>query len=489
MAATLAARCLGDRGAIGSGGAAGRCPKRVISRRVRPRVARRAAGGAAGAGACSDTEADGECTEVDLVPPRGDRDLTLQQAIELAAASVIEEEVAARRRKAAPTLGGEAEARSLPEDPVEVQAVQISKTLASGAAAGAVLSAAPSLFSRLRLPLVVAVWYGSYLAFNLVSKATLAAWPAPGPLALHALYQLAAAGISAALVAARCEGGPRELSRLLAADAGRGWRQSAASALSHGAALTAIGGASLCFAHTVKAAEPLFAAALGASVFGKRVTSMQWLTIVPVIAGVSYSSMSQGAAFAWSPLLSALACVATLAYHNASVKLSLSPPETDGNGDEAMLAARTAPVVGAPLRMYARVALRASVLSVIGALLLGGGPSALAASAAQAAAVLGGADVLAWRVAVGGVTFASYNLMALVALGELSALSSSVGNVAKRVVVVVASCVLFGTPVSARQALGFGVAMAGVLAYSLASIQAGKAHESQAQQAEPALAG
>ena len=110
-------------------------------------------------------------------------------------------------------------------------------------------------------------------------------------------------------------------------------------------------------------------------------------------------------------------------------------------------------------------------------------------AAAQAAAVLGGADVLAWRVAVGGVTFASYNLMALVALGELSALSSSVGNVAKRVVVVVASCVLFGTPVSARQALGFGVAMAGVLAYSLASIQAGKAHESQAQQAEPALAG
>ena len=178
--------------------------------------------------------------------------------------------------------------------------------------------------------------------------------------------------------------------------------------------------------------------------------------------------------------------MATLAYHNASVKLSLSPPETDGNGDEAMLAARTAPVVGAPLRMYARVALRASVLSVIGALLLGGGPSALAASAAQAAAVLGGADVLAWRVAVGGVTFASYNLMAL---GELSALSSSIGNVAKRVVVVVASCVLFGTPVSARQALGFGVAMAGVLAYSLASIQAGKAHESQAQQAEPALAG
>jgi len=333
---------------------------------------------------------------------------------------------------------------------------------------------------RLVLPCQIFLWYSMYLAFNLVSKEVLNVLPAP--FMLHSVFNLTAVVCSVGtLVAVEMSRAASAKGRLTASlpdlrlreifsrDVGRSWRQGVAQAFTHSSSLAAIGGASLCYAHTAKASEPFFAALIATFIFGKKLSWRVWVSLVPIVGGVAYSSLGRTASGAVGfsldasvayALAASIVCACSLAFHNASIKGSLKAGPEES------------PVAGSPLRVYARVLVRAAPVALALTLAFEGGLWASGgggAAVAQAAAAMGGHAQLATQVALGGLSFYLYNQMALICLDSLTPLSSSVGNVLKRVFVVGSNVLLMGGAVTNQQLTGFGIAMIGVLFYSLAS--------------------
>lgn len=69
-----------------------------------------------------------------------------------------------------------------------------------------------------------------------------------------------------------------------------------------------------------------------------------------------------------------------------------------------------------------------------------------------------GKDVITYSV-LSGLAFYMYNEASFLALERLSPVTHSVANTLKRVIIIVASCIVFKTPVSTIGAVGSGVAV------------------------------
>lgn len=78
-----------------------------------------------------------------------------------------------------------------------------------------------------------------------------------------------------------------------------------------------------------------------------------------------------------------------------------------------------------------------------------------------------GKDVIKFS-AFSGLAFYLYNEASFLALNRLSPVTHSVANTLKRVVIIVASCIVFKTPMSLLGGIGSGIAVLGTLLYSLA---------------------
>jgi len=70
-----------------------------------------------------------------------------------------------------------------------------------------------------------------------------------------------------------------------------------------------------------------------------------------------------------------------------------------------------------------------------------------------------------------GLAFYLYNEASFLALEQLSPVTHSVANTLKRVVIIIASCIVFRTPMSLLGGVGSAVAVLGTLLYSLAKKQ------------------
>jgi solute carrier family 35 protein E1 len=78
-----------------------------------------------------------------------------------------------------------------------------------------------------------------------------------------------------------------------------------------------------------------------------------------------------------------------------------------------------------------------------------------------------GPEVLKYSL-FSGLSFYLYNEAAFLALERLSPVTHSVANTLKRVVIIVASCIVFKTPMTLEGAIGSAIAVGGTLLYSLA---------------------
>jgi solute carrier family 35 protein E1 len=74
--------------------------------------------------------------------------------------------------------------------------------------------------------------------------------------------------------------------------------------------------------------------------------------------------------------------------------------------------------------------------------------------------------VVATRALLAGFCFHAYQQVSYMILAQVSPVTHSVGNCVKRVIVIVTSVLFFRTPVSTVNALGTGLALTGVFAYS-----------------------
>lgn len=215
----------------------------------------------------------------------------------------------------------------------------------------------------------------------------------------------------------------------------------------HCASVFAMGAGAVSFAQIVKAAEPAFAAVLSQFVYGKKVSTAKWLCLPIVIGGVILASVKE-LDFAWSALISA--CIANMfaaVRGNENKKLM----ETPGLKER----------IGTVGNQFAITTILAFLLSIpLVAVQEGTRFSEFVKLAKTSPAI--------WQnIVASGLWFYGYNEVATMTLKKTGAVTQSVANTAKRVIVIVGVAIVLGESLSPIKLIGCSIGIGGVFLYSI----------------------
>jgi solute carrier family 35 protein E1 len=215
----------------------------------------------------------------------------------------------------------------------------------------------------------------------------------------------------------------------------------------HSASVFAMGMGAVSFAQIVKAAEPAFAAVLSQYVYGKKVSKAKWACLPIVIGGVILASVKE-LDFAWSALISA--CVANMfaaVRGNENKKLM----ETEGLKDR----------IGSIGNQFALTSILGFLLSI---------PLVIAQEGSRFGQFVEMAKTTPaiWvNLLSSGLFFYGYNELATMTLKKTGAVTQSVANTAKRVIVIVGVALVLGESLSPIKLLGCSIGIGGVFLYSV----------------------
>jgi len=217
--------------------------------------------------------------------------------------------------------------------------------------------------------------------------------------------------------------------------------------LTHVGAIISLGAGAVSFTHVVKAAEPAVSAAMSA-VFLKSFLPWQVvLTLLPVIGGVAMASLTE-LSFSWLSFISAMVSNVASAARGIVGKKTM-------NVGKNMNASN----------LYA-------VMTILSTLMLL--PFSLAIDwksivpAISRVAGAGKLSELVTQTLLSCLFYYAYNEVAFLTLDKVAPVTHALGNTIKRVVIILTSVVVFGTKMSTQGAIGSGIAIFGVLLYSLA---------------------
>uniref|UniRef100_A0A803KPF1 Sugar phosphate transporter domain-containing protein n=1 Tax=Chenopodium quinoa TaxID=63459 RepID=A0A803KPF1_CHEQI len=172
------------------------------------------------------------------------------------------------------------------------------------------------------------------------------------------------------------------------------------------------------------------------------------LTLVPIVGGVALASFTE-ASFNWLGFGSAMASNLTNQSRNVlSKKLMVKEEEGLDN-----------------INLFSIITLICFVFLLPTAILIDGvkfSPSYFQLAANQGLNI----KELCVRALVAGLCFHTYQQVSYMILGMVSAVTHSVGNCLKRVVVIVSSVIFFRTPISPLNSFGTALALAGVFLYT-----------------------
>jgi len=215
----------------------------------------------------------------------------------------------------------------------------------------------------------------------------------------------------------------------------------------HSASVFALSAGSVSFGQIVKAAEPAFAAVLGSTFYGKTISKGKWLCLIPIISGVCLASVKE-LDFAWSALISA--CVANLF---AAIK---------GNENKKLMdTAGLSDRIGTVGNQFALTTLIAFAFSL---------PVMLFKEGSKWGAfceLYKSNPVVANNLILSGLAFYGYNELATLTIKKTNAVTQSVANTAKRVIVIIGSAIFLGESLDPMKLLGCGIGIGGVFLYSL----------------------
>jgi solute carrier family 35 protein E1 len=215
----------------------------------------------------------------------------------------------------------------------------------------------------------------------------------------------------------------------------------------HSASVFAMGAGAVSFAQIVKAAEPAFAAVLAQFVYKKPVSKAKWLCLPVVIGGVILASVKE-LDFAVSALIAA--CTANLfaAFKgNENKKLMETPGLKDRMGSVGNQFALTT-ILGFLMAIPVMIVQEGSRL----------GEFVELAKASPAVWV---------NLVASGLWFYGYNELATMTLKKTGAVTQSVANTAKRVIVIVGVALVLGESLDPIKLLGCSIGIGGVLLYSI----------------------
>merc|ERR1712166_88656 len=179
----------------------------------------------------------------------------------------------------------------------------------------------------------------------------------------------------------------------------------------YSASVFAMGMGAVSFAQIVKASEPAFSAVLSQFVYGKPISKAKWLCLPIVIGGVILASVKE-LDFAWSALI---AITTVLAFLLSIPVVAIREGSRFGEFCEM---AKTTPAI--------------------------------------------------WKnLVASGLWFYGYNECATLTLKKTGAVTQSVANTAKRVIVIVGVALVLGESLDPIKILGCSIGIGGVLLYSV----------------------
>lgn len=206
-----------------------------------------------------------------------------------------------------------------------------------------------------------------------------------------------------------------------------------------------LGAVAVSFTHTIKAMEPFFSVLLSALFLGETPSIPVVLTLLPIVGGVAMASVSE-ASFNWTGFLSAMGSNVTFQSRNVlSKKLMVKKGGLDN------------------INLF-------SIITILSFFLLT--PVSIAVDglaflpSAMTAVGIADVNVVMQRALMAALCFHGYQQVSYMILQRVSPVTHSVGNCVKRVVVIVASVVVFKNPMSTQNAIGTTLALGGVFLYS-----------------------
>ncbi|XP_019423195.1 PREDICTED: triose phosphate/phosphate translocator, chloroplastic-like [Lupinus angustifolius] len=215
-------------------------------------------------------------------------------------------------------------------------------------------------------------------------------------------------------------------------------------ALGHVTTNVSFAAVAVSFTHTIKALEPFFNAAASQFILGQSIPITLWLSLAPVVIGVSIASLNE-LSFNWVGLISAMISNISSTYRNIYVKKAMIDMDSTN--------------------IHAYISIIALIVSIPPAIVLEG-PSLLKHGFNNAIAKVGLTKFISDLFWV-GMFYHLYNQMAINTLERVAPLSHAVGNVLKRVFVIGFSIIIFGNKLSTQTGIGTAIAIAGVAIYSV----------------------
>jgi solute carrier family 35, member E1 len=202
----------------------------------------------------------------------------------------------------------------------------------------------------------------------------------------------------------------------------------------HAASVFAMGMGAVSFAQIVKAAEPAFAAVLSQFVYGNKISKAKWWCLPIVIGGVILASVKE-LDFAWSALISA--CIANMF---AAVR---------GNENKKLM--ETAGIkerIGTIGNQFALTSILGFLMSI---------PVVMAKEGSRFGEFckIAKSSPAVWtNLVASALWFYGYNELATMTLKKTGAVTQSVANTAKRVIVIVGVALVLGESLDPLKLLG-----------------------------------
>ncbi|OMO71958.1 Drug/metabolite transporter [Corchorus olitorius] len=193
-------------------------------------------------------------------------------------------------------------------------------------------------------------------------------------------------------------------------------------ALGHVMSNVSFAAVAVSFTHTIKALEPFFNAAASQFVLGHQIPLSLWLSLAPVVIGVSMASLTE-LSFNWTGFISAMISNIAFTYRSIYSKKAMTGMDSTN--------------------VYAYISIIALFFCLPPAIFIEG-PKLMQYGFKDAIAKL-----------------------ATNTLERVAPLTHAVGNVLKRVFVIGFSIVVFGNKISTQTGIGTAIAIAGVAIYSL----------------------
>nr|CAB3459766.1 unnamed protein product [Digitaria exilis] len=214
-------------------------------------------------------------------------------------------------------------------------------------------------------------------------------------------------------------------------------------AIGHVTSTVSFAAVAVSFAHTIKALEPFVNAAASQFILGQPVPLTLWMSLVPVVVGVSVASLTE-LSFNWTGFINAMISNISFTYRSIYSKKAMTGMDSTN--------------------LYAYISIIALIVCIPPAIIIDG-PKLVQYGFKDAIAKVGLAKLIS-NFFVVGLFYHLYNQVATNTLERVAPLSHAIGNVLKRVFVIGFSIIVFGNKITTQTGIGTSIAIFGVALYS-----------------------